>query len=167
MTFRRSFRRAVRLAGFSAALAVLAGCGHSKPSTADVLNVEAKLPADMPVPALDWRTVTSSVDRAHGTMAMLTANDKAIFYAGSGNYPAGSVLALTTWLQRDDPHWFGARIPGTLVSLETVTMEATADGKVTATYKRYAGNPLRDVTDNSSAESRKAAIVAMRYAPMP
>ena len=26
-------------------------------------------------------------------------------------YSAGAVLALVTWTQREDPHWFGGRIP--------------------------------------------------------
>ena len=159
--------RILRLASLGFALVVLAGCGHHAPSEADVLNGEAKLPAGLPVPALDWRTISSSVDRAHGTMNLLTGNDVAVKYSGTETYPEGSQLALTTWLQREDPHWFGARIPGSFVGLETVTIARGADGKIAAVYKQYAGEPLREVTDAANADARKAYILGMRASEMP
>jgi hypothetical protein len=143
------------------------GCGSRKPAEDDVLNVQATLPAGMPVPAMDWRAISTSVDRAHQTMSTLTGNDMAVKYSGTEVYPVGSVVALATWLERDDPHWFGARIPGSFVGLETVSMERGGDGKVTAIYRRYAGNPLREVMDAATAETRKTAILKMRYSPMP
>jgi hypothetical protein len=165
----------LRLIGVGAVLIALAGCGSRKPAEDDVLNVQARLPQGMPVPAMDWRVISMSVDRTHqaaGTMATLTGNDLAVKYAGSGVYPVGSELALATWLERDDPHWFGARIPGSFVALETVTMERGGDGKATAIYKRYAGDPLGQlrevlVTDAGGAEARKAAILGMRASVMP
>ena len=158
-----------RLAVVTLAVA-MAGCGHREPTEEDVLNVQARLPAGMPVPAMDWRVIASSVDRTHlatGTMSTLTGNDVAVKYAGTEVYPVGSKLALLTWLERDDPHWFGARIPGSFVGLETVTVERGADGKAVAIYRRYAGDPLREVTDAANAEMRKAAILGMRYSVMP
>lgn len=149
------------------ALMVLAGCGHRAPDEADVLNTEAKLPAGLPVPAMDWRVISSSVDRAYGTMATLTGNDVAWKYSGTGAYPEGSELALMTWLQRDDPHWFGARIPGSFVGLERVTVTRGADGKLTTSYKRYAGEPLHEATDVANSDARKAAILGMVYSQMP
>ena len=134
------------------------------------MNGQAKLPAGLPVAPLEWRAIASGVDRAHGatgTTTLLTANDVAVKYAGVGSYPEGSQLALTTWLARDDPHWFGARIPGSFVALEVVTIARGADGKLATSYKRYAGEPVREVTDAASAEQRKARILAMRAAVMP
>jgi hypothetical protein len=162
--------RVLRVAALGLGLAMLAGCGERKLAESDVLNVEAKLPAGMPAPVLDWRVVTTMVDRAHGTTTTLTANDAAIKFGGLRDarlYPEGAVLALTTWLQRDDPHWFGAKIPGTLMGVEMVSFARGADGKVAASYKRYAGNPMHDVTDNSVAGAREAVIVGMRAAEMP
>jgi hypothetical protein len=158
--------RMLRIAALGLAMVAVAGCGHRTPDEADVLNVEARLPAGLPVPAMDWRVIASSVDRGHGTMAMLTGNDAAVKSAGN-SYADGSQLALVTWLQRDDPHWFGARIPGTFVGLETVTVTRAADGKMAALYKRYAGDPLREVTDAANADARKAAILGMRASEMP
>jgi hypothetical protein len=163
--------RLISLISSAMLLAVLAGCGQSRPAVQDVQNTEARMPV-LPVPALDWRVAAVSVDRAHGTMthstiSMLTANDQAIAHVGVGGYPDGSVLALTTWLERDDPHWFGARLPGTLVSLEVLRFTAGPDGHPVAAYMRYAGSPLREVTDNATVEARKAVILAMEPAAMP
>jgi hypothetical protein len=160
----------MRLVSVGLALLVLVGCGHRGPAEDDVLNVQAKMPSGMPVPALDWRVISSSVDRTHGatgTMSTLTGNDLAVKYSGADTYPVGSELALVTWLERDDPHWFGARIPGSFVALETVLVERGADGKIAATYKQYVGDPLRESTDAASAEARKAIILGMRPSVMP
>src|SRR5579862_2347832 len=113
--------RALLVGCMGLVLTLLAGCGHRAPTEEDVLNGQAKLPAGLPVAPLEWRAIASGVDRAHGatgTMTLLTGNDVAVKYSGVGTYPEGSQLALVTWLQRDDPHWFGARIPGSFVALE-------------------------------------------------
>jgi len=159
--------RSFRLACLGTVLMLAAGCGHRAPTEEDVLNGQAKLPAGLPVAPLEWRTIASSVERAQGKMDLLTGNDLAVRYSGSGSYPEGSQLALVTWLQRDDPHWFGARIPGSFVSLEVVTVARGADGKLAASYNRYAGDPARDMTDPAKAEGRKARILGMRAAAMP
>jgi hypothetical protein len=179
--------RRTQLCGWELALILVAvclavcvtGCRHHAPNEADILNEQAKLPAKLPVPALDWRTIASGIDRTdrtnqtdrtdttHQTMSLLTGNDAAVRSAGNPAYADGSQLALTTWLQRDDPHWFGARIAGTFVGLETVTVARGADGRATAIYKRYAGDPLREVTDASTADARKTAILGMRPSVMP
>jgi hypothetical protein len=58
--------------------------------------------------------------------------------AAHTTYPPGSTLALVTWSQRDDPHWFGGRIPGAIRSVEILSF-----GSVPApAYDRYEGAPL-------------------------
>jgi len=163
--------RVLKMACVGLALLVPAGCGHfrsgSAPSEEDVLNVPARLPSGMPVPVLDWETIATSADRAHQTMAILTGNNTAVQSAATGVYPEGSQLALLTWLAREDPHWFGGRIPGSFIALETVTVTRGGDGKIAATYRRYAGNPLREVADTAHADSRKAAILGTQASVMP
>lgn len=59
------------------------------------------------------------VDPDAHTMSMLYGNGvvmQSVYARGNTSasapvYSPGSVLALVTWVQRDDPHWFGARIP--------------------------------------------------------
>ena len=65
-------------------------------------------------------------------MATLYGNEAAIQSAhsrtpalGTITYKPGSVLALVTWAQREDPHWFGARIPSTLFSVEFVEIPSS------------------------------------------
>jgi len=148
------------------ALIAFEGCGLHCPGERDVLNVEAKLPDGIPA-VLDWRVVASNVDRTHETMAILTANEVAVKSVGTGAYSDGSELALVTWLERDDPHWFGARIPGSFVGLETVTVSRNADGKLATIYKRYAGEPLHEATNTTNSDARKAEILGMGYSEMP
>ena len=60
-------------------------------------------------------------------MSTLYGNDVAVRYARMNpqqDYPAGSVLSLVTWVQREDGHWFGAKIPGPVKSVEFVTVTA-------------------------------------------
>jgi hypothetical protein len=159
-------RRHIALAAMVAFL--MAGCGHrSAPTEADLFNAEAALPSGLPVPALGWKVMSSSIDRQHGTMSTLTGNDIAVASARAGmpgTYPPGSVLALTTWAQRDDPHWFGGKIPGPFLSLETVTVSGGA-----AAYARYDGNPavLMENGNPAQAAARKSYILAQRAAVLP
>ncbi len=144
-------------------LAVVCGCNGKKIADADLYNVQAALPSGLPagVPygVLDWRAITTVVDRGNeagaGTTSTLFGNDAAVVAARAGTaYPAGAVLGLVTWRQRDDPHWFGARIPGAVVSVEFVVVGATT------VCREFAGAPLREVT--SCSAERVAAIEEMK-----
>jgi hypothetical protein len=154
-----------------AALLCATGCDHRRtPAESDILNPQAALPASLRANALDGRVITSSVDRAQHTMSTLTGNDIAVDSARAATaYPEGALLTLATWYQRDDPHWFGARIPGTPKTVETVSITRTADGQLTPTYLLFAGNPLVAVspTDPTEAAARRDAILAERPSPMP
>ena len=151
----------------AAMILCLTGCYGKQPAETDLLNGAAKLPEGLPVNPLQWRVATTMADRAQGTAATLTANDRAILYTGIGKYPAGSELALTTWSEREDPHWFGARIPGGFVRLELVTVSRGVDGKPVTAYRRFEGNPAHEVMGASEDAARTSAILAMRAAEMP
>jgi hypothetical protein len=101
----------------------LAGC-TSKPA-ASTINEQASLTGQLPYNPLAWKVITSSINQRNATMSTLYGNDIAVRYArinADRSYPAGSVLALVVWAQRDDPHWFGARIPSSVQSVEFVTV---------------------------------------------
>jgi hypothetical protein len=85
------------------------------------------------------KVITAFVNIRDQTMSTLYGNDIAVKSARSGRaaYPAGSVLMLVTWSQRDDPHWFGGRIPRMLQSVEVLTFGE----ETTASYERYEGAP--------------------------
>ncbi|HWZ50372.1 MAG TPA: hypothetical protein VNW54_02800 [Granulicella sp.] len=155
-----------------AALLLFSGCARHTPSASDLYNQQAALPSGLPAAVLQSRVITSSVDRQRHTMSTLTGNDLAVDSAraaASSPYPAGSVLTLATWEQRDDPHWFGARIPATPKTVETVTVTRGANAQLTANYQVFAGSPLRPLTQVDAAQSatRRDYILAQHASVMP
>ena len=156
-----------------ATLLLVAGCSqHPVPSETDLFNQQAALPSSVPVPVLENRVIASSVDRQQHTMSTLTGNDIAVTSARAATpsaYPEGAVLTLATWNQRDDPHWFGARIPATPRTIETVTITRGANGQLLPIYHLFAGSPLQLVAapDATQAAARQAEILAQRASVMP
>ena len=67
------------------------------------------------------KVITTFINRKDSTMSTLYGNDIAVQNARKGQpYGAGAVVSLVTWLQREDPHWFGGRIPAALSYIETL-----------------------------------------------
>jgi hypothetical protein len=163
-------RARMMMAAIAALLLLPAGCSHRTPTERDLFNVDAALPAGLPAPPLEWRVITSSIDREHHTMATLFGNDVAVTSArsatGSVTYPVGSTLALVTWVQKDDGHWFGARIPQRFVSMELVTVAAGVGGKASARYERFGPDGRLANTSDQDAV-REEAILAERASFMP
>ncbi len=111
-------------------------------------NRAAALPQSLPYRHYVERG-TMFVDPKARTMATLSGNGAAVQVARAGEtkkglvpgYPAGSVLALVTWSQREDPHWFGARIPDNPKSIEFVEVDVSGNGR---TYRCYDGPILKE-----------------------
>jgi hypothetical protein len=154
-------------------LLLVTGCSqHPTPSESDLFNQQAALPSSVPVPVLENRVIASSVDRQQHTMSTLTGNDIAVTSARAAtgsSYPESAVLTLATWNQRDDPHWFGARIPATPRTVETVAITRGANGQLVPTYHLFAGTPLQLIAhpDPTQAAARQAEILAQRASVMP
>jgi hypothetical protein len=163
-------RACMMMAAVAALVLFTAGCSHRAPTERDLYNVDAALPKGLPVEPLAWRVITSSVDRQQHTMATLFGNDAAVTRArsatGAVTYLAGSTLALVTWVQKDDGHWFGARIPQRFVSMELVTVDAGTDGKTAAQYERF-GPDGRLASGSNQDAVREEAILAERASMMP
>jgi hypothetical protein len=121
---------------------------YTPPMLDSAVSRAGVLPAGLPYQPLDWNAITLYVDPKSRTMALLSGNDIAIqaVRARAGvapevpAYQPGAVLALVTWAQRDDPHWFGARIPDTPQSVEFVQVAA---GQA-SNYRRFAGAGLAE-----------------------
>jgi hypothetical protein len=112
------------------------------------------------------------IDRADSTMSTLYGNDLAVGYArthSQHDYPLGSVLALVTWTQQDDPRWFGAKIPDGVKSVEFVTAGSGADGRLVYSYKKYEGAPLQgsSAQESLAPNERAAYLLSQRAAVMP
>lgn len=138
----------------------------------DLANTRAaRLPASLPYQPLGWRPVTLFVDPATRRTAALYGNDAAMSAiqprhpeTTAGSYPSGSVLALVTWVQRDDPHWFGGRIPDLPFSVEFV--QVTPSGQAIG-YRRFAGASLAEEKSPSIATQRTSFIMGLKPAPLP
>lgn len=124
-----------------------------------VNNRADALPPALPFPVLDWRAITMYVDPVSHTMAALYGNDAAVRSMRSRNpmssRPPGAVLALVTWYQRDDPHWFGGRIPDIPKSIELV--QADANGNLSC--RLFAGTSLAE--EKLTPDAAAAAIQFM------
>jgi hypothetical protein len=138
----------------------------------EVVNSHAAaLPASLPYPPLDWNAITLFIDPQAHTMSVLFGNPQAVAAANPRTsssaapaYPAGAVLALVTWVQRDDPHWFGARIPDAPQSVEFVQVASPAQP---ATYRRFSGPALAEDRAPAIAVERERMILALPPAPLP
>jgi len=129
-----------------------------------VNNRAASLPAALPWQPPGWSPITMYVDPRSHTTATLFGNGAAARAARDGGvqqgaaggmrtYPAGAALALVTWRQREDPHWFGARIPDEPISVEFVQAGATNS------YRRFAGAGLGEVHPAAAEAAQRASFI--------
>jgi hypothetical protein len=147
------------------------GCAGDNPKTSATPNQSASLAGQLPANPLQWKVITSMADHADSTMSTLYGNDVATGYARTNSqhdYPPGSVLSLVTWTEQEDPRWFGAMIPGTVKSVEFVTVGTSGNGPAYS-YEKYEGTPLKKSSSQESASSneRAAYLVSQRAAALP
>jgi hypothetical protein len=135
-------------------------------------NPGAALPANFPVPIRDWNVITTQYDHPRHMMSALYGNPAAV--ARSRTAPQAPLtrdaqLAFVTWSEKDDQHWFGARIPSAVQTIEVVRGNATAGPD----YQDYSGTPLVAQTPQTTpegtaaAQQRIAAITSLLPAAMP
>lgn len=135
-----------------------------------VNNQAAKLPTLLPHQPLLWTPITMFVNPKTHFLTAVYANDAALpSYTRRGTLPsvtplaAGSVLATVTWSERDDPHWFGGRIPDTPTSIEFVSSNSSE-----TSYTLFGGKDLRHVDLNKKdAAKRIAEILHIEPALLP
>ena len=132
----------------------------------------ATLPVALPWQPLGWNAITLYVDPVNHTTSVLFGDPTAMLRFSLGlqpsefrtvqRYAEGSVLALVTWSQRDDPHWFGARIPDVPRSVEFVQVAATNR------YRRFVGSGLSEVSAPAAlAAERTSFILGLPPAQLP
>ena len=129
-----------------------------------VNNTAADLPASLPYQPLEWTAITTYVNPGDHTMTTLYGNETAIRSLNlrgadamtAPSYAAGAVLALVTWTQRDDPHWFGARIPSAPQSIEFVQVQAEGGRN---SYRRFAGAELAPSHAETATEAARAKLI--------
>jgi hypothetical protein len=161
----------VRLVG-AVLLILLIGCSKQNSRIETRLNRDAELSGELPYDPLQWDVISSTLNPADHTLATISGNEKAVAHArhhASQEYPAGSVLAIITWSQQEDPRWFGGKIPGSVRSVEFLEVQAALDHEQTYLYSMYSGTPLRKSVSiaEKSPTSRAAYLLAQKAAVMP
>jgi hypothetical protein len=168
-------KRTIRIAGlcgFTLFLLSMAGCGNGGSPVKAEINEGASLPDNLPYHPLQWRVISTSINKPESSMYTLYGNDLAVEYAranSQNDYPAGAVLALVGWVQRDDERWFGGKIPDRVRSVEFVAVNPGADHRPSYTYQDYEGNPLKKTGayEGLVPNERVAYLLSQRAAVMP
>ena len=85
------------------------------------------------------------------------------------DYPADAVISLVTRTQKEDPRWFGARIPDRAKSVEFVFARATANTQIEYFFQKYEGNPLQleSAMESSTQKHRANYLISRRAAVLP
>jgi hypothetical protein len=171
----RSPLRAPHLLGIVLALSVL-GCSGDEPKISAEMNQSASLTGELvavlPANPLQWRVITSEIDKPNSTMSTLYGNDFAVQYARTNSqhdYPAGSVLSLVTWTQREDSRWYSAIIPDRVKSVEFVTVGTAPDGRRTYSYEAFGGARLKQTSmeEGATPNERATYLLSQRAAVFP
>lgn len=110
------------------------------------------------------RVITSFLDNTKNTMSVLYGNEIAARAARSGqtSYPAGAELTLLTWSQKDDDHWFGARIPDSVRTIEQLTITPDKSSHYTFNHRGPVG-----VTDTILAKDMIIPIERLKPSQLP
>jgi hypothetical protein len=160
-------------------LLTMTGCSEKRTDPSNLINKEASPPGNLPFDPLQWKVISSFINRRDSTMSVLYGNDLAVTHArtmGTSAYPPGSILSLITWKQKDDAHWYGAMIPGQIKSIEFVDVKAASSGQLSnfsqdqeGAYHDYEGVPLQEITvsDSSTLNARINFILSQKAAAMP
>ena len=124
-------------------------------------NAASRLPQGLQVNPLDWTPVTVYSDPQKHTISVLFDNSKEI---GTETVAAdGSEMALVTWTERDDQHWFGARIADAVVSVEIVRPSASNETE----YRMFGGEGVARVDANATKAARAGLIASLHPAQIP
>jgi hypothetical protein len=142
---------------------LLAACSNNKP--VKLFNTDAALPASPKYNLDGLKVITSFVNKTKGTASTLYGNDAALKSALDGNklLASGELFTLVTWKQQDDDHWFGAKIPSTVQTIE-VLKTGTAG---TFDYNRLEGKELASPKDTLGQGKRIAYILGQKPSVMP
>jgi hypothetical protein len=122
----------------------------------------ARLPQGLTFNPLDWTPLTVYTDPQRNTISVLFAAPHGSTISAGGD-TAGSEMALITWTERDDPHWFGARIADQVVHVETVHLSANNNLE----YHRFSGHAAARVDAISPQSERLRFIESLHPARTP
>jgi hypothetical protein len=152
---------------FSSIIAVYCSCTASPP-VKQLVNNEASLPASFQFDKLGLKVIATFIDKNERTMSTLYGNSIALQAAKTGEHKIGTggVFVLITWKQQADGNWYGANIPGELLSVELIHSSPSARQTVVR-YDRYKGKSLMLDSDTIHRGKRVAFILNQRASVLP
>lgn len=141
-------------------IALFTGCVQTT-APADLINKKASLPGTFTISDLHQRVLSSFYNTKDNTNSVLYGDNGAEQVLQKHNTATSPAFSLTlfTWHQQEDPHWFGARIPGDLVSVERLTKERTGDR---LSYQKLTGKQLTAVDDTAGSGKRIRFILSQQ-----
>ena len=145
------------------------GCTSKRTEVSKIINDRASLRGDLPFDPFQGKVVATFVNPQESTMSTLYGNDIAVRHARTDPqkpYPTGSVLSFVTWYQVEDDHWFGAKIPGEIKSVEFVKVDALPNNSVKYSYDIFEGSPLERV-NGDSVDARVNFLISQKALVMP
>jgi hypothetical protein len=79
-------------------------------------------------------------------MTILYGNRNAEIAAlnASGVHKPGEIYTLTTWGQIGNPRWYGSNFSGRILSVESVIILKSAQGKLSVSYKLLKGSAPKE-----------------------
>ena len=134
----------------------------------DNINTKASFPDPGKFSTDGLKFITSFVNKKAGTMSTLYGNVLALQKTKDLNAAlvGGESFTLVTWKQQEDEHWFGAKIPGDLQSVEI--LKANSGGsQMMINYQRYEGKDLVLNPDTSYNRERIKFMLVQRASVMP
>jgi hypothetical protein len=139
---------------------------HEQVNDNDLYNTKAAVPQKFDVAKLHLVVINTSINKKDSTMSILYGNKAAYdqLKQGVNRVKSGELLALVTWKQQADPHWFGANIPGELLFVEFVRADNSGSGE---RYQRLLGATLKEDSDTLHNTEREAFIIGQKPSVMP
>lgn len=146
---------------------LLAACSGNN-TTAQLFNTRASLPASAAYNLDGLKVITSFVNKTKGTTSTLYGNNLALKLALDGNktIAANEEFTLVTWQQQADDHWFGAKIPSAIATVEVIKTVA-AGNNVSVNYQLLEGKSLTPNTDTLNQSNRIKYILGQKPSVMP
>ncbi|WDF57266.1 hypothetical protein [Mucilaginibacter sp. KACC 22063] len=150
-----------------AAIAVFSSCKPA-PNADELINQKASLPDHFKLSELHQKVITSFINNRNHTTSILYGNEKALSSASSDklNELPGESFTLVTWKQQDDAHWFGARIPGDLISAERLDL-TDSNSRISYNYQRFSGKDLVKLADTTENSERIKFILNQKASIIP
>ncbi|CAI8810719.1 hypothetical protein [Chryseobacterium sp. IT-36CA2] len=145
---------------------LVVSCGSKKQY--EPVNENASLPESFDFNAMNLKVVTSSINHKKQTMMTLYGTDSAIDdLKDDAEKIKGKerILALITWSQKEDPYWYGAKIPNNLLSVEIIKSQQPFSENSQILYQKYEGKDLKKV--NAEGVDRIHTILSMKPSIMP